>query len=114
MREALNGVDVINFDTEDVEDEIDSQAQQSYQELMEEDKELLTALWRGMQQTGLIHEPQLQMDYLMFNLARTGFDHPQADVEKTLGRWINYRMGQEVTTLKIARLFNPAQPDGSA
>ena len=108
MRAALNEMDVIDFDTEDVEEEPDFQPQEEFNEVLEQDRLLLGALWGGLRKMGLATEPLLRMEYMMFNLKSLGFDYSQSQVEKTLGRWTNYRAGHDVEFKRIAKLFGEA------
>ena len=72
MRSALNEMDVISFDMESLEEEENAQAQQDFNEIMENDKPLLSALWMGIEQMRADDESSVQMEYLMFNLQTQG------------------------------------------
>ena len=92
MRGALDEMDVITFDMDDLEEEENTQAQRDFQEILEQDKPLLSALWLGIQRMGAAKEKRLQIQDLMFNLQNhEGFPYSQDEVEQTLIRWTNYR-----------------------
>ena len=106
MRSALNEMDVISFDMESLEEEENAQAQQDFNEIMENDKPLLSALWMGIEQMRADDESSVQMECLMFNLQTQGdFPYSASEVAQTLGRWINYRSGQEVNIARLGKLF---------
>ena len=105
MRCALDEMDVISFDMDSLEEEENAQAQEDYREIMEQDKPLLSALWMGIERLK-VAESTAQMQYLMFNLQTHGdFPYSTAEVEQTLGRWINYRVGQDVKVARLGKLF---------
>ena len=98
MRGALDKMDVITFDMDDLEQEENTQAQQ--------DKPLLSALWVGVQRMGAAKERGLQIEYLMFNLQNHGdFPYSQDEVEQTLTRWTNYKPGQDIDMKRLRKLF---------
>ena len=106
MRGALDEMDVITFDMDDLDEEENTQAQQDFQEILEQDKPLLSALWLGVQRMGAAKERGLQIQYLMFNLQNHG-DSPysQDEVEQTPDRWTNYRPGHDIDTKRLGKLF---------
>ena len=106
MRSALDEQDVISFDMDSLDEQENAQAQQDFKEVMENDKPLLSALWMGVEQMRADDESSVQMEYLMFNLQTQGdFPYIASEVAQTLGRWINYRAGQEVNLTRLAKLF---------
>ncbi len=109
MREALNDVDVIDFDTEDIDEpevDNDTPAYEVFQETMEQEKMLLGSLWARLQSNeAMVRKGHLQMDYMIFQLQSAGFPYSQAQVEETPARWLNYRPGRDVRVQDIKELF---------
>ncbi len=109
MREALNDVDVIDFDTQDIDEpevDNDTPAHEVFQETMGQDKMLLGSLWARLQSNeAIVRKGQLQMDYMMFQLQSAGFPYSQTQVKETLGRWLNHRPGRDVKVQDIKELF---------
>ena len=106
MRSALDEMDMISFDMDSLEKEDTTQAQQDFQEIIEQDKPLLSAIRLGIQRMGAEDEKRLQMEYLIFNLQVQGdCPHTQDEVTQTLGCWINYRASQEIDMTRLRKIF---------
>ena len=100
MGEALNEIDIIDFDMEEVDEvkmDNDTPAQEAFQESLEQNKVLLGTLWaRPKSDDAMLRKGQLRM---------AGFPYSQGQVEQTLGRWFNHRPGRDVTVRDIRELF---------
>ena len=109
MREALNELDVIDFDAEDDEDQPGEggPTQEELQETRERDASLMGKLWLVMRQTRLAAETSLQPTYLMFHAGGAGWTLSQEETEALLARWTNHRPGREIKVDKIKELFEP-------
>ena len=109
MGEALNEIDVIDFDTEEVDEvkmDDDTPAQEAFKETLKQDKVLLGTLWARLQSNeAMVRKGHLQMDYMIFQLQSAGFPYGQTQVEETLGRWLNDRPGRDVKVQDIRELF---------
>ena len=102
MGEALNEIDVIDFDTEEVDEvkmDNDTLAQEAFKETLEEDKVLPGTLWtRPKSDDAMLRKGQSRM---------AGFPYSQTRVEQTHGRRLNYRPGRDVNVSEI-RAYCPA------
>ncbi len=90
MGEALNEIDIIDFDTEEVDEvkmDNDTPAQEAFQESLEQNKVLPGPLWTRLKSDdATLRKGQLRM---------AGFPYSQTRVEQTHGRWLNYRPGRD-------------------
>ena len=100
MGEALNEIDIIDFDAEEVDEvkmDDDTPAQEAFQESLEQDKVLLGTLWaRPKSDDAMLRKGQSRM---------AGFPYSQTRVEQTHGRWLNYRPGRDGNVSDIRGLF---------
>ena len=105
MGEALNEIDVIDFDTEEVDEvkmDDDTPAHEAFRETLEQDKVLLGTLRaRPKSDDAMLGKGQSQM---------AGFPYSQGQVEQTLGRWLNYRPGRDVNVSEIRAYLKRSTP----
>ena len=108
MRSALNDIDVIDFDTEDLDGdaaESNAAASQDRQAIIDADKNIVTEFYTALRYASVEIAGKRGLPFLLTRAKLAGFDIDEAAIAETLNRWVDYRPGGTVDLDTLATYF---------
>ncbi len=106
MRSALNEIDVIDFDTEDVDGaESNTAASQDWQATIDADKKIIAEFYKALRYASMEITGKRGLPFLLTRVALAGFNIDEAVIAETLSRWVDYRPGGTVDLDTLATYF---------
>ncbi len=106
MRSALNEIDVIDFDTEDVDGaESNAAASQDWQATIDADKKIIAEFYKALRYASVEITGKRGLPFLLTRVALAGFNIDEAAIAETLSRWVDYRPGGTVDLDTLATYF---------